>query len=251
VWWAGIPRRGEVRARLGLLALKQIPLTEIKVRFTHLVDLRVRIRVGGERDESVGRLDAAIERHCGCRPFRDVDVLRIRGELGLAVGTVTRTSEVEPDRSVGFGVKFVGLGQIGRRRLKLAPVEISMAAVVEGVRILRIQPDCLVEVGDGGFVVFLLAPGDAAVVEGGRILRIQPDCLVVVGDGAVVVFLLAPDDAAAIEGERIFRIQPDCLVEVGDGVVVVFLLAPGDAAAVESVRKLRIQPDCLVVVGGS
>ena len=73
----------------------------------------------------------------------------------------------------------------------------------------------------------LAAPGEAAVGVGGGVFRIEPDRLVEVGDGAVVVALVALGDAAVGVGDGVFRIEPDRLVEVGDGAVVVALVVLG------------------------
>src|SRR5689334_8004777 len=119
------------------------------------------------------------------------------------------------------------VGQCLSQAVLLLP---SNAAVVVGLGILRIEPDCLVEVRDRPVEVALGAPGAAAVVVGVREFRTKPDRFGIVRDGAVEVVLGFPNKAAAVIGFGILRIEPDRLVEVRDGPVVVALGGPGGGA---------------------
>src|SRR5207344_3213312 len=72
----------------------------------------------------------------------------------------------------------------------------------EGEGVARIDPDRLVEVGDGAVEVALVAPHQAAIGEGGRIGLVGADRLVVVGERAVEVVLLPKGVAAIVVGDR-------------------------------------------------
>src|SRR5262249_52475491 len=83
-------------------------------------------------------------------------------------------------------------------------------------------------IGDGAVVVAFCAIGKSTIIVGERVLGIEPDCLVVVGDGAVVVPLGGGCETA---GECVFWIEPDRLP--GDNAIefafedVFYVLASG------------------------
>jgi hypothetical protein len=62
------------------------------------------------------------------------------------------------------------------------------------------------------------------------ILRIQPDCLIEIGNCKIVLAFCGVDDAAVGIGVDVLRIESDRLTEIGDGAIIVALVPLGDAA---------------------
>jgi hypothetical protein len=73
----------------------------------------------------------------------------------------------------------------------------------------------------------------AAVHVGARILRIERDRLVVIGEGAAIVVLQMIRSPAIEEGVLADGVEPDCLIEVGDGTGIVAAHLIGEPAIVE------------------
>src|ERR1700726_3020372 len=97
------------------------------------------------------------------------------------------------------------------------------AARHEGTDKSRIQSDRFTEIGDRAIVLFRCVINLPSPVIGNGPLRIEPDCLVIVGDGAIVVF---PDkELATAIGEReyVSRVEPNRLVELGKRSLLILL----------------------------
>src|SRR5262245_3502344 len=62
-------------------------------------------------------------------------------------------------------------------------------------RVVGVEAERLIEIGDGTVVVALFHVGDTAVVEGDRTVGANPDRFVVVADGAVVIAHALVNDA--------------------------------------------------------
>jgi hypothetical protein len=85
--------------------------------------------------------------------------------------------------------------------------------------------------------------GRAAAVKRCCGFRIEPDRLVEIGNGTIEVALAIEGGAAVVEGIGVFRIAPDRLIEIGDGTREVALGLVGDATVVERLGVIRIEPD--------
>ena len=86
-------------------------------------------------------------------------------------------------------LKLFGPGNISITTHSVAGLQLRYTATVVRVGILGIEPDGLVEVSDGLFVIFLAAVCVAAAVVREGIFGIEPDGLVVVSDSAVEIAL--------------------------------------------------------------
>jgi hypothetical protein len=63
----------------------------------------------------------------------------------------------------------------------------------------------------------------AAAVEGVGIIRLEPDRLIVIHNRAIIVALGLVGDTAAVKGIGVFRVELNCLVEVRNRAVRVAL----------------------------
>ncbi len=142
--------------------------------------------------------------------------------FGVGGGEGVEKGQVLPIRQfTGFFRRLQGF-------LTVADIVVGASGVqpctfVAGVAVLGIEPDGLIEVGDGLVVLLLKGPGIATFFEGEGGIRVEPDRLVEVGDGFVVLLLGEPSRAPTVKGFRELGVEPDGFVEVGDGFVV-FLL---------------------------
>ena len=143
-----------------------------------------------------------------------------------AGGVFLRQSERGP--VVGFGALKVGLGS----------GLVDLAAVGEGGRIVGVELDRLIEVGNGAREVTLALVRETAVVPAQRVLAVDPDRLAVIGDGAIEIALGAQRIGAIVIGVAVVGIELDCLAVVGNGLVEILLAEPEQAPAVVGNCKL-------------
>src|ERR1700733_1463836 len=99
--------------------------------------------------------------------------------------------------------------------------------------------DRLAVVCNGAVVISFPVVGSTAVVVGLRIVRLEVDCLIEVSDGALLIAFKNVGASAVIECVGIIRSAPDCLVEVFDSPVEIPFFFVGDATVVESGCKAR------------
>src|SRR5690242_20293038 len=92
--------------------------------------------------------------------------------------------------------------------------------------VIRIDPDCFVEVTDGLLLLAFLQPSQAAVDVGTGEPGVQTDGFAEVADGLVVHALPTPSHTSVAEGDPRIWVEPDGLVEVADGLVVDTPLPP-------------------------
>ena len=151
------------------------------------------------------------------------------GELGIlaALGLVDQAQEVRglhalPDR----------LAEIGERLVDFAALAVGDAAVDQGVHLLRVELQRLVEIVDRRLVLALLGVvEDAAVDVGRRVLGRELDRLAVILERLVGLADAVIGDAALQMGEGLPRRQPQRLAEVGDRPVQLVLVQVGGTAA--------------------
>ena len=156
-------------------------------------------------------------------------------------------------------------------------------AAVEGVGVVRAQPQRLVAVGERGlqpaedgarpapvvppfgdfrlyrhelvvardrlFVVAFALVGGGTVAERRRIGGIDAQGRVVVGDGAVVIAGEPMNLAAVVVGSGKFRIDADRLAVIGEGARIFRLGTIGFATVVVGGRVVGIEPDRRGVIG--
>ena len=82
-----------------------------------------------------------------------------------------------------------------------------------------------------------------------RVLGIEPDRLVEIGDGPVEVLVGHPDDAAIAIGVGLAGREADDVAEIGDRLVEVLAGRPGRAADSAGKREAGIEPDRLLAIG--
>jgi hypothetical protein len=95
----------------------------------------------------------------------------------------------------------------------------------------------------------LLAKYVAAASVGIRLLRIEPDRVVVVGQGPAEIAFRKSDIAAIVIADRLSRLELDRSVVVRHDPVEVALREPGTAAAAVAGHSFRIEPDRFIKVG--
>ena len=78
-------------------------------------------------------------------------------------------------------------------------------------------------------VILFVRIGGAAIGEGTKTCRVQPDRFVVIGNGAVKIALGKIGGAARIECTRIVWFQLDGLAVIQDGMIVILLRSICDA----------------------
>ncbi len=149
------------------------------------------------------------------------------------------------------------LARLGGRGDGLGPIAIAgdrtgraePGAAVEGIRVLGIELDGFVEVGDRLVVLLFPGVGQAAAAIGERVLGLELDDPAEIGDGLVEPLLLDPGVAA--EGIELGALGIDAngLPEIGDGLVVFALIPPGESALDVGAGVVRIEADRLVEIG--
>src|SRR6516162_10067012 len=99
-----------------------------------------------------------------------------------------------------------------------------------GSRIQRRRP---LEIGQRFRQQPCIDPGGAAVVVKGRLVWMEPDRRVVVGEAAIEVAFAAVDSGPVMEGEEIGRVEDYGLVIIGKRMIDVAAQLVCDAATVE------------------
>jgi hypothetical protein len=84
--------------------------------------------------------------------------------------------------------------------IDIALVGIDGAAVAIGAGVLRIEPDRVVQIGDGAVEVALVGVNDGAVEIDAGVSGIKPERVIIVGDGMIEVALFGIGAAAAARG---------------------------------------------------
>ena len=91
----------------------------------------------------------------------------------------------------------------------------------------------------------LAAIGSAAVVEGLRVVRIKPDRFIEILNAAIVLAFVVVRKTAVVKQIRVLRIDLDRLVQIFDGAVLLAFAVIGVSAAAECCRVGRIKLDRL------
>jgi hypothetical protein len=120
------------------------------------------------------------------------------------------------------------------------PPALALGFEFQGARDIRrgdVRPDLDSpgEVADGPVVLAAATAGKTAEIVGEVIVRIDGDCLIEVGVGASAVTLRLEDARPRRVGVAIFRIDLDCLAKVRDGTIVVAFRLEGMGS-----RRIRI-----------
>ena len=123
------------------------------------------------------------------------------------------------------------------------------SAIVIGHRIVRLELDRGVEVGDGAAEVALEFIGVAAVIEGDRVVRVELDRLIEILDGAVDRVLVPERQAAIVISETVAGVVFYRLIEIENGAIEVAFGPEGDASVVVTLRISRIDLEGLGQVG--
>ena len=97
--------------------------------------------------------------------------------------------------------------EIGDRAIGVAPLEKDDSAIVQGMRVVRIQPNRLVVVVHGAVELVERAKGVSTIVEGVGRLGVQPNRFIVISDRAFDVSHAPVRDAPVDESAVIVRIQ--------------------------------------------
>src|SRR5579864_474411 len=156
-------------------------------------------------------------------------------------GLYTKRLEAQRD----FRIEPDCLLEVGERAAVLTLGAIGEATILVGDGVLGGELDRRVVVGDGVVVVALGAVRKATVVVADCTLGIELNHLAVVGNGVVVVPFGGVRDTPFVMGARVLGREPDRIAVIGDGAVVVALGAVGGAAVVVGDRVLRVEPDGL------
>ena len=166
--------------------------------------------------------------------------------LGIVAGEIARPGAIVVGKR-GARRQLDGARVIGDRFGICQLLALGIAAVDVSVGRTRIEPDRLIEIGDGAIVFALGQPSAAAIVVGGS-RRIELDRLIVVGDRSIEVALASPGDAAIVKRRRVVRIDAQGLVIVGDGAIRFTLVVKRIAAVVVGDGEFRTELDRLIVV---
>src|SRR5438067_7165727 len=100
---------------------------------------------------------------------------------------------------------------------------------VEVISILRIELNCIIQVGDGMAVVFLVFVGFTSIGVIDSVVWIESNSLAVISDRAVEVAFGVVSDAP-LGVEKRCRIESDRFAVVGDGAIIISLIVVGVAA---------------------
>jgi len=180
---------------------------------------------------------------------------RIDGER---LAEISNSVGLFPERLVTHGAVFVRIrvqgielycfGKIVDCPSMIALERVSLAAIIIGDEIFRMNFDRLIEILDGPIERSAIAIGAAAIAVGRAVDRLKPDRLGVVGDCSLVVFFSEMGGATAIVGVAIARIEPDCLGAIGQRMIMIALVPVGKAAAAVGPRPFGIELERLAVV---
>src|SRR5206468_150903 len=113
-----------------------------------------------------------------------------------------------------------------------AITNVSLTSCDKNIWILRVEPDCFIEISSRAVVITFLLACSAADVERIGIIWIEPDTLSAVGYGAVVLPIRFVRIGTVAEGDGIFRIEPDGFVEIGNCAVEIVARSVGSAPPV-------------------
>src|SRR5437762_11673903 len=102
----------------------------------------------------------------------------------------------------------------------IAEFRMERAAIVQGERELRIEPDRLVVIRQRALVIALSVIGIGAAVEGRGVALVEADRLAVIGNRAIVFLLVVIDVTAAVEELRLVWDLADRLAIGGQRPVV-------------------------------
>src|SRR5262249_55277470 len=116
------------------------------------------------------------------------------------------------------------------------------APVAKGKRVVRIESDRLVVIGNRSIVLAFFRISDAPVAKGKRVVRIESDRLVIIGNRSIVIAFVRISDASVVEGIRV-GIESDRLAEQGDSPVIVTIVRSCSALARQS-HALGEPTDC-------
>ena len=130
-----------------------------------------------------------------------------------------------------------------QRAVVVADLRAQHGAVEVGQRVGRIEPDHLVEVGEGLHRTVGRVIDQRAVEVGEQVVRIAPDGLVEVRLGLFVLLLLQMEPAPAVVAVGVFAVGADRQVEVVVGARGVFEVEVAQAPADVGVGHLGLLPD--------